>query len=115
MRSLSLLLVAAVVLAAATAGVSGASLAPVASMPSLASGDAAVASVAAHPTATTAKRRRRNCDPNYRGRCLRRNVRDYDCAGGSGDGPRYVRGPFRVVGRDRFGLDSDGDGIACES
>jgi hypothetical protein len=60
-------------------------------------------------------RRRRTCDRNYRGRCLRPNVRDYDCAGGSGDGPRYVRGPFRVVGYDRFGLDSDGDGVACES
>ena len=65
------------------------------------------------PLAVTARRRR--CDRNYSGRCLRPNVRDYDCAGGSGDGPRYVSGPFSVVGYDRYGLDSDGDGVACES
>jgi hypothetical protein len=65
------------------------------------------------PTATVAKKRR--CDKNYSGRCLRPNVYDYDCAGGSGNGPRYVSGPFYVVGYDRYGLDSDHDGIACES
>src|SRR4051794_6326447 len=26
-----------------------------------------------------------NCDPNYRGACLRPDVSDYDCIGGSGD------------------------------
>ena len=67
----------------------------------------------AHPTATSAKKRR--CDRNYSGRCLRPNVSDYDCAGGSGNGPYYVRGPFRVVGSDHYGLDSDHDGTACES
>jgi endonuclease YncB( thermonuclease family) len=40
---------------------------------------------------------------------------DVDCAGGSGDGPRYVQGPLRVMGDDPYGLDSDGDGVACES
>jgi hypothetical protein len=65
------------------------------------------------PTATIAKKR--HCDRNYSGRCLRPNVSDYDCAGGSGNGPYYVRGPFRVVGSDHYGLDSDHDGIACES
>lgn len=39
---------------------------------------------------------------------------DYDCAGGSGDGPLFVRGPFRLNGPDVYGLDADGDGIACE-
>ena len=39
---------------------------------------------------------------------------DYDCWGGGGDGPRYVRGPFRLSGPDVYGLDADGDGIACE-
>src|SRR5688572_16593713 len=29
----------------------------------------------------------RSCDPNYAGACLRPDVSDYDCAGGSGDGP----------------------------
>ena len=65
------------------------------------------------PAATLAKKRR--CDRNYSGRCLRPNVSDYDCAGGSGNGPYYVRGPFRVVGYDHYGLDSDDDGVACES
>ncbi|WP_276716926.1 excalibur calcium-binding domain-containing protein [Pseudooceanicola nitratireducens] len=37
-----------------------------------------------------------------------------DCAGGSRNGPAYVRGPVRVVGRDIYKLDRDGDGIACE-
>ncbi len=76
--------------------------------------NATAADVAALQAPATAARRRR-CDRNYRGRCLRPNVRDYDCAGGSGDGPRYVSGPFSVVGYDRYGLDSDGDGVACES
>jgi micrococcal nuclease len=40
---------------------------------------------------------------------------DVDCAGGSGDGPRYVEGPVYVRGDDPYGLDSDGDGVGCES
>ncbi len=55
------------------------------------------------------------CDPNYAGACLDPNASDYDCAGGSGNGPLYVQGPITVVGNDHYGLDSDGDGIACES
>jgi hypothetical protein len=54
------------------------------------------------------------CDPNYAGACLRPDVSDYDCAGGSGNGPYYT-GPVRVVGDDHYGLDRDGDGYACES
>jgi endonuclease YncB( thermonuclease family) len=38
---------------------------------------------------------------------------DVDCAGGSGDGPRYVRGPVYVNGSDPYDLD-DGDGVGCE-
>lgn len=53
------------------------------------------------------------CDPNYVGACLDPNASDYDCAGGEGDGPEYVEGPITVVGEDHFGLDSNGDGIAC--
>lgn len=63
------------------------------------------------PSATAAKRK---CHSSYRGRCLKPNASDYDCAGGSGNGPYYVSGPFRVVGSDPYRLDSDGDGIACE-
>jgi hypothetical protein len=57
---------------------------------------------------------KQKCDTNYKGRCLKPNVSDYDCAGGSGNGPYYVSGPFRVVGRDHYRLDADHDGIACE-
>lgn len=75
---------------------------------------------AAAPTGTgqhaaAIAKRRHACDPNYRGRCLRPHVSDYDCAGGSGNGPYYVSGPFRVVGNDHYRLDADHDGIACES
>ena len=55
-----------------------------------------------------------NCHPSYQGACLDPSVSDYDCAGGSGNGPGYVEGPIRVVGPDEYGLDGDGDGIACE-
>lgn len=57
-------------------------------------------------------RSRRGCDPNYSG-CVP-IARDVDCAGGGGDGPEYVKGPIRVIGRDIYQLDGDGDGIACE-
>jgi endonuclease YncB( thermonuclease family) len=40
---------------------------------------------------------------------------DVDCAGGSGNGPRYVNGPVYVSGDDPYDLDRDGDGVACES
>ena len=53
------------------------------------------------------------CDPNYAGACLDPNASDYDCEGGSGNGPKYT-GPVRVVGDDHYGLDRDGDGYACE-
>lgn len=42
-------------------------------------------------------------------------IGDYDCAGGLGNGPNYVQGPFQVVGSDPYGLDGDNDGIGCES
>ena len=54
------------------------------------------------------------CHPSYQGACLDRNASDYDCVGGSGDGPLYT-GRVRVVGPDVFGLDRDGDGIGCQS
>jgi resuscitation-promoting factor RpfB len=54
------------------------------------------------------------CDPNYSGACVP-IASDVDCAGGSGNGPAYVQGPVRVIGTDIYGLDSDGDGIGCES
>jgi Staphylococcal nuclease homologue len=54
-----------------------------------------------------------NCHPSYTGACLDPSVSDYDCAGGSGNGPAYT-GQVRVVGHDEYGLDADGDGIGCE-
>jgi hypothetical protein len=54
------------------------------------------------------------CDPNYSGACVP-VASDVDCAGGSGNGPKYVDGPVRVVGTDIYDLDRDGDGIACDA
>jgi hypothetical protein len=54
-----------------------------------------------------------SCDPSYEGACLDPTASDYDCAGGSGDGPQYT-GTVTVVGDDHFDLDRDGDGIGCD-
>ncbi|MPZ27889.1 MAG: hypothetical protein GEV12_16130 [Micromonosporaceae bacterium] len=54
-----------------------------------------------------------DCHPGYTGACVP-FASDVDCAGGSGDGPAYVRGPVRIVGDDEYDLDRDGDGVACE-
>ncbi len=54
-----------------------------------------------------------SCDPNYTGACLDPTASDYDCEGGSGDGPYYT-GIVTVTGEDRHGLDSDSDGVGCE-
>lgn len=52
------------------------------------------------------------CHPSYSG-CLDPYASDYDCAGGSGNGPYYT-GPVQVYGSDPFDLDRDGDGWGCE-
>jgi hypothetical protein len=52
------------------------------------------------------------CDPNYSG-CVP-IASDVDCAGGKGDGPAFVKGPVRVIGKDIYHLDGDHDGIGCE-
>jgi hypothetical protein len=62
------------------------------------------------PTTTPA----RSCDPSYPDVCLDPDALDYDCAGGSGNGPRYVNGPIRVRPPDPFDLDREGDGWGCE-
>ncbi|MEM6925461.1 MAG: hypothetical protein AAF602_00930 [Myxococcota bacterium] len=54
------------------------------------------------------------CSPCYPDTCLCPDCGDYDCAGGSGNGPNYVPGPIRVAGCDPFGLDRDRDGVGCE-
>jgi PASTA domain len=55
-----------------------------------------------------------DCDPSYPDVCLDPAAEDYDCAGGSGNGPEYVDGPIRVRPPDPFDLDRDGDGSGCE-
>ena len=52
------------------------------------------------------------CDPNY-SECVP-IASDVDCAGGKGNGPAYVKGPVRVVGKDIYKLDGDHNGIGCE-
>ena len=37
---------------------------------------------------------------------------DVDCEG-TGDGPRFVRGPIYVEGADPYSLDDDANGVAC--
>jgi beta-lactam-binding protein with PASTA domain len=56
----------------------------------------------------------RSCHPSYEGACLDPSASDYDCAGGSGNGPKYVNGPVRVRPPDPFDLDADADGLGCE-
>jgi hypothetical protein len=52
-----------------------------------------------------------NCTPGYTP-CLT-PASDYDCSGGSGNGPAYT-GLVHVTGYDIYDLDADGDGVACE-
>lgn len=54
-----------------------------------------------------------SCHPNYADACVP-IADDVDCAGGSGNGPAYVRGPVRVVGEDVYDLDRDNNGVACD-
>lgn len=71
----------------------------------------AVLSIAiAVPTAPASAQ---SCDPNYTGACVP-IASDVDCGGGSGNGPAYVHYQVRVVGRDIYKLDRDGNGIGCE-
>ena len=53
------------------------------------------------------------CDPNYSGACLDPSSPDYDCAGGSGDGPDYT-GMVYVVGDDHLTSTLDRDGVGCD-
>lgn len=52
------------------------------------------------------------CHPEYGG-CLDPNAEDYDCIGGTGDGPEFT-GRVESLGDDPFGLDRDGNGIGCD-
>jgi beta-lactam-binding protein with PASTA domain len=54
------------------------------------------------------------CEPGY-DPCLESGAGDYDCEGGTGDGPNYT-GTVSVDQSygDPFDLDRDGDGIGCD-
>jgi hypothetical protein len=66
------------------------------------------------PPVTTAPGPPGNCNPNYTP-CVPNDPVDVDCAGGSGNGPSYVRGPVRITGTDVYGLDGyPKNGIGCE-
>lgn len=60
-----------------------------------------------------------DCDPSYTNVCIPVGSADYDCAGGSGNGPNYISGPVYVrhdvANPDPHGLDRDKDGVGCEN
>jgi len=76
---------------------------------------ATTATTASAPSPPTTAATAANCHDSYLGECLIPGIGDYDCAGGSGNGPNYVYSTVQVVGYDEFGLDGDGDGLGCES
>jgi len=55
-----------------------------------------------------------DCTPGY-DPCLPDYGSDYDCAGGTGDGPYYSGNVNVQRGMDIYDLDRDGDGLGCES
>ncbi|HUP83712.1 MAG TPA: hypothetical protein VM284_05950 [Candidatus Limnocylindria bacterium] len=58
----------------------------------------------------------KSCTPGY-SPCIANKTSDVDCWGGSGNGPRYTapNTTYSVkTGSDRYGLDSDHDGLGCE-
>jgi hypothetical protein len=69
--------------------------------------------VVLHATTLTPASAQQGCHASYEGACVP-VARDVDCAGGSGNGPAYVRGPVYVVGPDVYDLDRDGNGVGCE-
>ncbi len=64
------------------------------------------------PAAPVKPQPSQSCHPSYSG-CLKVGAGDYDCAGGSGNGPNYT-GRVEVLGSDPFDLDRDNDGVGCE-
>jgi hypothetical protein len=96
-------------IAATTSTTVAQTIAPVTTTPAPATTKAPVTTRATAPPATDPPS---NCDPNYSG-CLNPNSPDYDCVGGSGNGPDYT-GTVQVLGNDHFGLDADHDGTGCE-
>ncbi|MGH3427299.1 MAG: hypothetical protein ACRD3Q_16595 [Terriglobales bacterium] len=57
-----------------------------------------------------------NCTPGYLPCLIYHGGADYDCAGGSGNGPYYTKPGvvYRVTGSDPYGLDANHNGLGCE-
>jgi hypothetical protein len=53
------------------------------------------------------------CDPNYSFACVP-VASDVDCADSGGDGPAYLASAAKVIGKDIYKLDTNGDGWVCE-
>lgn len=75
---------------------------------------ALVLPVTAGATSDKTPPKKKRCHPSYTGACLDPRAFDYDCLGGSGNGPKYT-GRVRVVGPDVFRLDADHDGWGCDN
>ena len=80
--------------------------------PSSSSGPANQSKNDASPGNDTTRVDLSGCDPNYEP-CVP-VATDVDCGGKGGNGPAYVRGPIKVIGKDIYQLDRDGNGIGCE-
>lgn len=94
-----------------TSGRDGAVLSQTPTGGQLARPGAAVTIVVSHVVAPLVPQVSQNCTPGYTP-CLA-PASDYDCSGGSGDGPRYT-GLVHVTGSDVYDLDRDGDGLGCD-
>jgi len=57
-----------------------------------------------------------DCTPGYSPCLVYHGGADYDCYGGSGNGPYYTAPGvvYTVTGSDPYGLDSNGNGLGCE-
>ena len=90
-------------------------LAPATTLPPTTSAPATTRPTSPPVTAPPATAAPAGCHSSYAGACVP-IASDVDCGGGSGNGPAYVYDKnFQVVGPDVYGLDSDNDGIGCES
>lgn len=94
-----------------TSGRDGAVLSQTPSGDELAKPGALVTIVVSHVVRPVAPPVSHSCTPGYR-ECLP-PASDYDCAGGSGDGPQYT-GLVHITGSDPYDLDNDGDGVGCD-
>jgi hypothetical protein len=76
-------------------------------------GPAAASKTMGHSLASSSAKK--NCTPGYKP-CLKKGPSDYDCAGGTGNGPAYTKPGvvYKVTGYDPYGLDADNDGWGCE-